>query len=285
VLETAPATLGIVIPIFIVIISLGVARPQAAPAGWHKEMHLVGHPSFREGFSAILSICYAFGGRQAFFTIMAEMENPSRDFVPALTILQCFAIPMYLLTGAAVYGLAGQYVTSPALGSAPLVPAKVAYGIAFVTLFNTGMLYGHAGVKFLYVTLMRDLLRIPEQVTRSTVRTWSIWLGLGTFFWVVVFLLANAIPVFNSIIGVSSALLTSWFSFGIPGICWLYMNWDRQFVDKRTTAISLLNWLLIAAGAFLNVAGMWASIKSLVLLFNEPGSDIRAFTCADSSLF
>ncbi|EXJ84046.1 hypothetical protein A1O3_04713 [Capronia epimyces CBS 606.96] len=283
---SGPATLGIIVPIFIVIISLGVARPQNAPVDWHKDMHLVGHPSFRDGFTAILSICYAFGGRQAFLTIMAEMENPSKDFVPALVILQSFAMPMYVLTGAAIYGLAGKYVTSPALGSAPLVPAKVAYGLALVTLFNTGLLYGHAGVKYLYVFVMRDCLKVPEQMTRNNIKTWSIWVVLATLFWVWVFVLANAIPVFNNIIGVSSALLVSWFSFGLPGIFWLHLNWHNQFRDWKMTVKSLLNWLLVLSGAFLNVAGMWASIDSLVKLFNNPESTVHGpFTCADNSLF
>ncbi len=249
-------------------------------------MHLFGNPSFRDAFTSLLSICYAFGGRQAFLTIMAEMENPSEDFVPALIILQTFAIPMYLITGAAIYGLAGKYVTSPALGSAPYIPAKVAYGILLFTLFNTGLLYGHAGIKFLYVFVMRDWLKIPEQITMNNVKTWTIWIGLATLFWTLVFILANAIPVFNSIVAVSSALLVAWFSFGLPGLFWLHLNWGNQFKDWKMTVKSLLNWLLVLAGAFLNVAGMWAAIDTLVKLFNNPNSTVRGpFTCADNSLF
>lgn len=217
---------------------------------------------------------------------MAEMENPSRDFVPALTILQVFAIPMYLLTGAGVYGLAGQYVTSPALGSAPELPAKIAYGILLVTLLNTGLFYGHAGIKCLYVVLMRDILKIPGQMTLNTAKIWIIWLGLVIVYWILVFLLANAIPSFSNIIAVSSALLVSWFSFGLPGIFWLYLYWDNRFRDWKMTTMTLLNMLLVLTGAFLNVAGMWASISSLVDLFNDPESDItHPFSCADNRLF
>jgi hypothetical protein len=277
-----PATFAIIIPIFIVIISLAVGKPQAAPVDWHKEMHLVGHPSFRDGFS----ICYAFGGRQAFLIIMAEMENPSRDFVPALAILQSFAIPMYLVTGAVIYALAGQYITSPAPGSAPVLPAKVAYGIALITLFNTGLFYGHAGIKYLYVFVMKDLLDVPEQTTLNNAKTWTIWIGLGTGFWTLVFVLANAIPNFNNIIGVSSALLVSWFSFGLPGIFWLHLNWQNQFKDWKMAVKSGLNWLLVLSGAFLNVAGMYAAIASLIELFNSPTTTIHhPFSCADNSLF
>ncbi|EXJ82093.1 hypothetical protein A1O1_08162 [Capronia coronata CBS 617.96] len=283
---SAPATLAIIVPIFIVIGSLVHGKPQSAPDVWSPDMKVVGNPNFREAFSAILSIFYAFGGRQAFLTVAAEMENPSKDFVPALFILQSFAIPMYLVTAAAIYGLAGQYTTSPALGSAPLIPAKAAYGILLVTLFNTGLFYSHAGIKYLYVFVMRDALKIPEEMTLNNVKTWSIWVTLATAFWALVFILANAIPSFSNIIGVSSALLVGWFSFGIPGICWLHLNWKTQFLGWKNTCQAILCYSMIALSLFLNSAGMWASITSLIKLFNSPNSTVHgSFTCADNSLF
>lgn len=284
VLNLAPATIGIIVPILIVMISLGIGRPQAASEGWHREVHLVGNPTFREGLTAILSILYASGGRQAFLTVMAEMSNPSKDFMPALTMLQTFAIPLYMVTGAVIYALAGQYVTSPALGSAPLIPAKVAYGIVLITLFNTGLFYGHSATKFLYVVVMRDTLKIAGEATKNTIKTWAIWISLATIFWIVVFVIGNAIPVFNNIIAVSSALLVSWFSFGLPAVCWLNLNWANQFKDWKMTIKSLAHYFIIAAAAFLNVAGMWAAVEGLIVLFNT--TDINGpFTCADNSLF
>jgi hypothetical protein len=262
-------------------------KPQKAPEGeWFPEMHLFGSPTFREAFAAILNVFYGFGGRQAFLTIAAEMRNPSKDFVPALIILQVFAIPLYLITGGAIYGLAGQYVTSPALGSAPRTEAKVAYGILMITLFNTGLLYSHAGIKYLYITVMRDTLKIPEQMTRNSVKSWSIWIGLGTAFWILVFILANAIPSFSNIIGVASALLVGWFSFGIPGIFWLHLNWKEQFNGFRNICLAILSYFLIVIALFLNSAGLWASITNLIALFNNPTSGVKGpFTCADNSLF
>ncbi|KAI8294281.1 putative aminotransferase [Colletotrichum sp. SAR11_240] len=244
------ATIGAV-----VVIALAVASPQLAPPGADIKIKLWGNPTFQEGFTAILSICYSFGGRQGFFTVMAEMKDPAKDYVSALVILQSFAIPIYLITGGAIYGLAGDYVTSPAIGTAPLLPAKVAYGILLSTLFCTGLFYGHAGIKYLFVVTMRDLLKIPHQMTTNTVKSWGIWVLLGTGFWILVFVLANAIPVFNSIIAVSSALLVAWFSFGLPGIFWLHLNWKQQFSSKRMIALSCLNWGLVFMGAFLNTAG------------------------------
>ncbi|CAH0054562.1 unnamed protein product [Clonostachys solani] len=281
-----PATFGIIVPIFIVIISLAVGSPRTAPPGADYHIKLVGNPTFQEGFTALLSICYAFGGRQGFLMVMAEMKDPSKDYVGSLVILQAFAIPMYMITGGAIYGLAGDYVTSPAIGTAPLLPAKIAYGILLLTLFSTGMFYGHAGIKYLFVVVMRDLLKVPEQLTTNTVKSWGVWVTIATLYWAMVFALANAIPVFNSIIAVSSALLVAWFSFGLPGIFWLHLNWKRQFSSPAMIALSCLNWGLVLMGVFLNTAGMYASIDSLITLFRDPKSTVSGpFTCADNSLF
>ena len=218
--------------------------------------------------------------------VMAEMKDPNKDYVPSLVILQAFAIPMYLITGGAIYGLAGDYVTSPAICTAPLLCAKIAYAILLLTLFATGLFYGHAGIKYLFVVVMRDVLKCPEEMTMNTVKPWSVWIGLGTFFWTLVFNLANVIPVSNSIIAVSSALLVAWFSFGLPGLFWLHLNWKQQFSSKSKIAMACLNWGLVAMGAFLNVGGMYASIDSLITLFNDPESGVDGpFTCADNSLF
>ncbi|KAJ5289207.1 hypothetical protein N7478_002237 [Penicillium angulare] len=281
-----PATIGIVVPIFIVIISLAVDKPQTAPVGWNREIKLWATPSFQDGFTAFLSVCYAFGGRQAFLMIMAEMKDPNREYVPSLVILQAFAIPMYLITGGAIYGLAGDYVTSPAIGTAPILCAKIAYGILLLTLFATGLFYGHAGIKYLFTVVMCHVLKCPDQMTMNSFKSWTSWIGLTTFYWILVFILANAIPVFNSIIAVSSALFVAWFSFGFPGAFWLHLNWKEQFSSKRMIFLAFLSWGLVIMGALLNTAGMYASIDSLIDLFNNPDSGIDGpFTCADNSLF
>jgi len=114
----------------------------------------------------------------------------------------------------------------------------------------------------------------------------GIWVGLATAFWAWVFIVTNSIPSFSSIIGVSSALLVGWFSFGIPGIFWLHLNKGRQFANIRMICLAMVSYLLIAIALFFNTAGMWASITSLINLFNGPSSKVTGpFTCADNSLF
>lgn len=121
-------------------------------------------------------------------------------------------VPMYVITACVVYHLAGQYVVSPALGSAPGVASKVAYGILFPTLLGSGLVFGHTGIKYMYNVVMDKIIKTRHRLTDNTVLTWSVWLGLGTLFWLVAFILANAIPAFGSILGISSALFVTWVS-------------------------------------------------------------------------
>jgi hypothetical protein len=266
-------------------IVLGVGGPSGALPGWDKEIVLVGHPSFAEAFTSILNIAFAYAGNQAMVTVMAEMQNASRDFMPSVFILQSFAIPMYTIVGAVIYALAGQHTTSPALGAAPFITAKVAYGILLPTLLGTSLVFGHTSIKYIFVECLR-LMKLEHEYERNTKRTWILWLGIGTTFWILAFILANAIPLFHSILSVSAALFVSWFTFGISGVMWLFLNWDVQFHGWRKTSLSLLNWTIIALTLFANGVGLWASIQQLIAAYNNPLVPVNgSFTCADNSVW
>jgi hypothetical protein len=117
---------------------------------------------------------------------------------------------MYVIVACVVYSLSGQYVVSPALGSAPGVASKAAYGILFPTLLGSGLVFGHTGIKYMYNVVMDKVIKTRHRLTDNTFLTWGVWLGTGTLFWVMAFVLANAIPVFGSILAISSALFVTW---------------------------------------------------------------------------
>jgi amino acid transporter len=279
------ATISIFSAVLIVMIALGVADPNTAPPGWDREINVIGNPTFAQGFTAVLNIAFAYAGNQAFVTVMAEMRDASRDFMPSMYILQLFAIPMYTIVGAVIYALAGQYTTSPALGAAAVIPSKVAYGILLPTLLGTSLVFGHTSIKFIFVEVLR-LLNIEHEYDRNTKRTWSIWIGIGTCFWILAFILANAIPIFDSILSISSALFVAWFTFGISGVMWLYLNWNVQFRGWKKTSMAILNWSIILMTLFMNGAGLWASIDQLIETYNDPNTPVSSsFTCADNSIW
>lgn len=56
-------------------------------------------------------------------------------------------MPLYVLVGAIIFWLAGQYTRSPALGSAAQLPRDISYGIMLITLFGPEMVFGHTAIK------------------------------------------------------------------------------------------------------------------------------------------
>jgi amino acid transporter len=139
-------TISIVAAVLIVMIALGVAGPRAPP-GFDVSITLVGKPTFVETVNALLNIAFAFAGNQSFISVMAEMRDPSKDFPPALFMQKSFEVVIYIIVACVIYGLAGNAVTSPALGSAAAIPAKIAYGILIPSVLGTGLIIGITAIK------------------------------------------------------------------------------------------------------------------------------------------
>jgi hypothetical protein len=209
-------------------------------------------------------VAFAYAGNQAFVTVMCEMRNPSKDFLPAILWLNVVAIPLYVIIGCVIYNFAGQYVVAPALGSAPGVPSQVAYGILIPTMLGSGLVFGHTGIKNSYNFVMDTMIKTPHKLTDNTFLTWGVWIGCSTFFWVVAFIFANTIPAFNSILGISSALFVTWyettltrtmqtpnskltaprFTFGLANVQWIFLNWGQQFSTWQKSLLAIFNWFL-----------------------------------------
>jgi hypothetical protein len=89
-----PCTASIIITVLLVMITLGVQGPRDINAPLN--LKAIGSPNFVQAVSAFLNIAFAFAGNQAFPTVLAEMENPSRDFPRAVTIEKCITISSLL---------------------------------------------------------------------------------------------------------------------------------------------------------------------------------------------
>jgi amino acid permease len=276
-------TISIVAAVLTVMIALGVAGPQAPP-GFDIKITLVGKPTFVETVNALLNIAFAFAGNQSFVSVMAEMRNAPKDFPPALFIQKSFEVVIYIVVACVIYGLAGDAVTSPALGAAAAIPAKVAYGILIPSVLGTGLVIGITAIKYMYITIMRQ--KKPDQVNVHNTFTWALWIGIGTVFWLVSFVISNAIPIFSSILNISSAIFISWFTFGLTSIFWLHLNWQTKHSSPRKIALAVVNYAIILMTLFLMIGGLYTSLKALIDIFNDPNSKLNGpFTCGDNSIF
>lgn len=280
-----PCAVSVITAALIVMISLGVANPSQAPEGWKVDIKVARSPTFREGLNACLKIAYAYSGNISFVSYMAEMIDPVKDFPFSLAWLEVSSIGFYTLVAIVIYCLAGEYTTSPALGSAPTLPAKVAYGIIIPAVFSTGLAFGHTGIKYMYVQIMR-WLKATDQITSNSAKSWTIWMSCVTSFWIFCFIISNAIPVFDSILSIASATTIAWFTFGLSAIYWFHLNWDCKFNGWKKIALSCVNIFLILISFFMNGGGLWSSITELMDIFADKNSKVQGcFDCGDNSLF
>lgn len=303
-----PCTASIIITVLLVMITLGVQGPRDTSVPLN--LKAIGSPNFTQAVSAFLNIAFAFAGNQAFPTVLAEMENPSRDFPRAVTIEKCVTTTIYIVVASTVYALSGEQVVSPAIGSLQPTMAKVAYAVSFIGLLGTGLIFGMTSARYLHVVFLRHASSIlhhssPAKSRASAVSDpsrecdssmsipavskkldWGVWVFSVSLFWVVVWILANAIPVFNSLLNISSSLLLSWFTWGVTVLFWFHLNCNGKWrSSSKKLAVATLNMFILVLVFFLMVPGIYASIKTLLSIFADPHQTVNGpFTCADNSI-
>ncbi|KAJ9093042.1 hypothetical protein QFC21_006533 [Naganishia friedmannii] len=263
------AVFGLVAALLVVTIGVGIQdRPADAPATgpWDKDLQIFGRPSFLAAMSAVAQLVTAFAGAPAFFSIAAEMRDV-RLFTRSLYCAQTFMISLYLAIGITVYYYSGQYVASPALGSAGVLLKRVAYGIALPALIVTAVIYAHLPAKWMFVRALQG----TADLTKNTVKHWVYWLGSVFIVVIVAYIIASAVPVFSGLLGVI-------------GFMWFYDHWEERRTNKTWKYRALVAWNVfqIVAGSLIMVAGTWGSVIEIRDAYNANGGT-KPFACDDNS--
>ncbi|KAJ6178195.1 hypothetical protein N7519_008656 [Penicillium mononematosum] len=257
---------SIMTSVIIVMIAVGITKPG-------QDVVAVVDTNLFHGFSAVCNIVFAFCGHAAFFGLMAELKNP-KDFTKSLLLLQGIDMGLYITAALVIYRYAGSGVTSPALGSASPMVAKVAYGISLPTIIIAGVINGHVAFKYVYLRIFQGTDRMHK---RDWIATGS-WIGIALALWIMAWIISSAIPVFSNLLSLITALFASWFTYGFSGIFWLYMNKGLWFSSPKKIALTLLNLFAITVGVTLCGLGLWVSGKAL---HDNPSS--ASFSCANNA--
>ena len=221
----------------ITMVAIGIEAPDPTA-------HALRQPTLLSGVSASLNIVISFSGHPAFFSFQSELANP-KDFTKALVALQITDTALYLIAAVVIYRYAGEGVASPALLSASPTVAKVSFGVAVGSIVIAGVIIGHVGAKTIYVRLFRGTNKMNQ---RSLV-SYGTWVLIVLIMWTIAWIIANAIPVFNDLLNLLAAAFGSWFSFGLEGLFWLYMNKEPRSVKK--IALAGLNIFLVLFCCFM----------------------------------
>jgi len=210
--------------------------------------------TFATAFLSVSNIVFAYAGHVAFFSFISEMKNP-KDFPKALVLLQVTDTSMYFLVAMVVYAYGGDKVDSPALGSAGSTVGKVAWGLAIPTIIIAGVIYGHVASKYIYVRLFRG----TKHMSKRTPLAVGSWLGITLTLWVIAWIIAESIPNFNDLLALISSLFASWFTYGISGIFWIFLNHGQYFTNWRKMCLTFANVMLFLLGLASCGIGLYAS--------------------------
>ncbi|OAX83240.1 hypothetical protein ACJ72_02400 [Emergomyces africanus] len=153
--------------------------------------------------------------------------------------------------------------------------ASVALGLASAGIVIAGVINGHVASKYLYVRLFRGTNRMSQRSWTSV----GTWVGMTIVLWVIAWIIAEAIPVFNNLLSLITALFASWFTFGLNGWFWLYLNKGRYFSSPRKIFLTFVNIFCVGAGALICGLGLYVSGRAI----NEQSGASSSFSCSKAA--
>ncbi|RAQ51827.1 amino acid transporter [Aspergillus flavus] len=259
--------ISIIAAVLITMIAIGIQRPGDG------HIDVTVDTSLYKGFLAVTNIVFAYAGHVAFFGFISEMETPT-DYPKTLYLLQATDTTMYTVTALVIYRYGGKDVSSPALGSTSPLVSKIAYGIAIPTIIIAGVINGHVACKYIYVRLFRNTDRMHK---RNLVSIGS-WILIGLVLWTLAWIIAEAIPVFNNLLSLITALFASWFTYGMSGIFWLFLNWGRYTSSPRKIFLTVVNLIIVGIGGCLCGLGLYVAGKAI---HDDPSN--ASFSCANNA--
>ncbi|KAL9010670.1 MAG: hypothetical protein Q9173_004420 [Seirophora scorigena] len=249
---------------------------------------------FPAAFLATTNIVFAYAGHVGFFSFISEMKRPE-EYTKALYLLQGANVAMYLVVAAVIYRYTGADVSSPALGSAPGILPQLAYGVAMPSIVIAGVINGHVAAKYCYVRLFRGTGKMSKRTWGSFAR----WGAIATLLWSMAWVIAEAIPVFNELLGLISAIFASWFTYGLSGVFWLFLNYGKYGDSRQKIGLTALNLLVFLVGLFTVSLALFPDMMreagtdglqcavglyaSGVAIGTDSRSSSGSFSCADNS--
>lgn len=123
------------------------------------------------------------------------------------------------------------------------------------------------------------MFRGTKHLSARTWYSYGVWGAIALILWGLAWVIAESIPVFNDLLALISALFASWFTYGMSGALWIFLNWGNLFSSWRKTFLLVVNTLIfIMAGAMCGI-GLYASGKSI----HDDSGQGGSWSCADNS--
>lgn len=271
---------SIITAIFVTMVATGVEAAKA-PGGLSAVPWSAWPPadiSFASAFLSLTNIIFAYSFAVCQYSFMAEMHTP-KDYVKSIWALGLIEIAIYTLTGAIIYAFVGSDVKSPAILSSPHTVARVAFGIALPVIFISGSINTTVVGKY----IMGRAFPKSELRYVNTKKGWAIWLVLICILTITAWIIAEAVPFFNALLGIISSLFSSGFSFYFPALFWFAIVKEGKWnATRKNIALSVVNGLVFLIGVCILVCGTYASVEDILDSY-KTGSVGGSFACSSTS--
>lgn len=231
------------------------ARPAAAPATGPFDLGFVAvpatTPSFADGMTATANIFLAGSGASMYLPVMAEMRSPRAGYRRAVYVNGALVGAMYLVFSLVIFRYCGQWLTTPAFGSAGPLVKKVAYGLALPGLVIGNGIYQHVAAKYLFVRLLRG----SRHLQAGTPVHWVTWLSVNALLGSLAFVISQAVPILDYILGLAGSLFSAPFCLLFPVLFWMHDNKGYRTLSIAGKARWWLHVLIFLLGSFMVIGG------------------------------
>lgn len=228
---------------------------------------------FLDGLLGVTNVFISFGSIPAYLPVMAEMREPKR-FIHSLNILMGTSLVLYLLVGTIMNYNLGQYTTSPSLGSLTNIMVKICYGLALPTILVAGCAIAQPTAKMVMINVFSGKRR---HLLDNKAAVWCVWIATNLCTWAIAFVLAEVIPFFSTLLGLSAALFWSIFFLMSP-LFYLYRHQYDFWANTRNRIGFIVALLAIGLSGFFLIGGTWSAAVAIRDQYNS--GDIRSpFSC------
>ncbi|KAJ4252856.1 hypothetical protein NW762_010762 [Fusarium torreyae] len=254
-------------------------RPAMAPQtgdfdlGWTA----IAHPTFVAGITATANIFISNSGSSMYLPVISEMRHPEH-YKKAVLVTGALILAMYLSFSLVIYRWCGVWLATPAFGSAGPLFKKISYGIALPGLVIGVGIYQHVAAKYIFVRILRDSRHLQE----NTSVHWLTWIGSNLTLGILAFIVAEAVPILNYLLGLAGALCFAPFSLVFPALLWMddFASYRKGNLSKKMVYAG--HAFIALVGLFIVVAGSYSAIVSIRDAYHS-GLIPKVFSCADNS--
>lgn len=271
---------SIIIAIIITIVATGVEASQApgglAAVDW--QLWPAPGTTLYAAFLSTTNIVFAYSFAVCQFSFMSEMHTP-KDYVKSIWALGIIEIIIYTVTGAVIYAFVGNAVKSPALLSSSFTLSRIAFGVALPVIFISGSINGTVvGRYILERAFPRSRIRYINDA-----KGWTIWIALIAAITLIGWVIAEAIPFFNALLGLISSLFISGFTFYFPALFWfMLIKEGKWYAGWRNIVLSIMNAFCFLIGIAVLGIGTYASVQDIIDEY-AAGSVRGSFTCSSAA--